>query len=94
MAVAAADDLEEVAAERTDAHGGGGGRASAAATHNKQTFIMPQTNKSSASAPRGKQGGRSSGLGEIQAARRGRCIRIITCFVELNYGKQAVLHYD
>lgn len=90
---AADDDLEDVAAEGTDAHGGGGG-ASVAATRSKQTFIMPQTNKNSASAPRGKQGGRSSGLGEIQAARRGRCIRIITCFVELNYGKQAVLHYD
>lgn len=93
---AAAEDLKEVAAEGTDAHGGGGsgGGASVAATHSKQTFIMRQTNKNSASAPRGKQGRRSSGLGEIQAARWGRCIRIITCFVELNYGKQAVLHYD
>lgn len=85
-----------MAAKGTDAHGdyGSGGGASAAATHSKQTFIMLQTNKNSASASRGKQGGRSSGLREIQAARRGRCIRIITCYVELNYGKQAVLHYD
>lgn len=83
-----------MAAKGAGARGGYGGGASAAATRSKQTFIMLQTNKNSASASRGKQGGRSSGLREIQAARRGRCIRIITCFVELNYGKQAVLHYD